>query len=276
MSDFAFQKQYRQEIVKGFEKRQSLARRTVTTETVIKGNEAIFLVADSGGATATTRGPNGDIPSRPDNNNQYTCTLEEKHDVVEKNRFNIFASQGNQVMVMQQSTQAVLNRTIDIDIHTALATASVTWGAAAVATLALVGKAKTKLGNAFALMDAPVWALITPAFHAYLMALTQFASADYISDKKFDGVSTSQAFAWYGVNWIVDAGLPGVGTASATCFMYSQAAIGHAMDMDRLDTVLDYEKRHDRSYCRTTGYFGSKLLQNAGVVKMLHDDSAMS
>jgi len=276
MSDTAFQKQYRDEFVAGFEKRESLARRTCTTEVVFKGNEAVFLVADSGGATAVTRGVNGDIPTRPDNLNQYTATLAEWHDLPEKSDFNIFASQGNQRQIMQMTSMAVLNRKIDSDIHTALSAATVTWGSAAAATLQLVTIAKTKLGNAFALGDAPVWALITPAFHGYLMGLVQFTSHDYISLKPFEGVPTSRAFSWFGVNWIVDAGLPGVGTASSTCFMYSQAAIGHAMDKERLETLVGYDGKQAKSWCRVSGIFGSKLLQNSGVVKMLHNDSALS
>ena len=62
---------YRQEYIKGFEKRQSLARNSVVTEADVNGNEAVFLVADSGGSTAVTRGVNGDIPTRPDNLNQF-------------------------------------------------------------------------------------------------------------------------------------------------------------------------------------------------------------
>ena len=75
MADTAFQKQYRQEVIAGFEVNQSLLRDSVTTEAVIKGNEAVFLVGDSGGATAVTRGVNGLIPSRPDNLTQNTATL---------------------------------------------------------------------------------------------------------------------------------------------------------------------------------------------------------
>ena len=43
-----------------------LSRRTVTLETEINGNEAVFLVADSGGAQCMTRGLDGNIPSRMD------------------------------------------------------------------------------------------------------------------------------------------------------------------------------------------------------------------
>jgi hypothetical protein len=38
MADTAFQKQYRQEFIAGFEQTQSLVRDTVTTEATIKGN----------------------------------------------------------------------------------------------------------------------------------------------------------------------------------------------------------------------------------------------
>lgn len=276
MAESAFQTMYRQEFIAGFEKRQSLARRTTITETEINGNEATFLVADSGGASAVTRGINGDIPTRPDNLNQYTATLQEWHDVPERTNFNIYASQGEGRRIMQQTCMSVINRKIDDDIHAALDTGTNTWGAAAVATLVLVTTAKTKLGNAFALEDAPVFALITPAFHGYLMGLNEFTSADYIDLKPFENVSKHRAFSWYGVNWIVDGGLPGAGTASATCFMYSQNAIGHACDTENLSTFVGYDEKHDKSWARCSTYMGSRLLQNSGVIKMPHDDSALS
>ena len=276
MSQSAFQTMYRAEYIKGFEKRQSLLRRTVTTEAQITGNEAVFLVADSGGATAVTRGLNGDIPTRADNLNQNTCVLKEWHDVPERTKFNIFASQGDGRRIMQETCMSVINRKIDTDIHAALDAATVTWGAAAVATLTLVTTAKTKLGNAFADQDDEVFAAITPAFYGYLMGLNQFTSADYITSKPFEGVDKSRAFNWYGVNWIVDAALDGVGTAEATCYMYSRKAIGHAMNTEGTQTFVGYDDKNDKSWARCTEYMGSKLLQNSGVVKMLHDDSALS
>ena len=95
MSDHAYQIQYRAEFIAGFEQKQSLVRNTVTTEAVIKGNQATFLVADSGAATAVTRGLNGLIPARADNLNQYTATLIEWHDLARRTSFNLFASQGD-------------------------------------------------------------------------------------------------------------------------------------------------------------------------------------
>lgn len=277
MSDTAFQEKFRQETIAGFEKRQSLARRTVVTEADINGNTATFLVADSGGATAVTRGVDGDIPTRPDNLNQYTATLQEWHDIPERTKFNIYTSQGKGREIMQQTCMSVINRKIDSDIHTILETGTVTWGAAAVVTLPLVITAKTKLANAFADTDAEVFALISPAFYGYMIQFPTFSSADYVDEKRFGGkISKSKAFDWFGVTWIVDAGLSGVGGASAQCYMYSQNAVGHACDTVNLDTEVGYDGKNQKSWARCSTFMGSALLQNAGIVKMPHIDTAYS
>src|SRR5688572_22139756 len=171
----AAQVQYRQEFIAAFEQRQSLLRDSVTTESVIKGNQATFLVAGSGSDTAVTRGTNGFIPAKADTETQSTATLAEWHDLRRKTNFNIFASQGNQRAIMQMNTMAVINRKIDSLILTELATGTVTTGAAVTASLGLVAKAKTKLGNAGVPWDSNIWAVISPAFEGYLMQVKEFA-----------------------------------------------------------------------------------------------------
>jgi hypothetical protein len=275
MSADAVQEKFRQEVIMGFEGSQSLARRTVTTETEINGNQATFLVADSGGAEAVTRGINGDIPTRPDNLNQFTATLVEWHDVPERTRFNIYTSQGDGVRIMQATSMKVINRKIDNDIHVELATATTTWGTAATATLALVTKTKTILGNNFALDEEP-FALVTPAFHGQLMGMNQFTSSDFINLKPFEGVSKSLAFNWYGVNWIVDAKLPNTGTDDAVCYMYARSAMGHACDTENILTEVGYDRKNDKSWARCTAFLGSKRLQNSGIIKMPHAELALS
>lgn len=79
MAESAPQVQYRQELVGAFEEGMSWLRQTTVTEAVIKGNQATFLVAGSGGASAITRGINGLIPARSDSLTQTTATLVEWH-----------------------------------------------------------------------------------------------------------------------------------------------------------------------------------------------------
>lgn len=79
MADNAPITQYRRETVMTFEQNQSLLRMSTTTEAVVKGNTATFLVAGSGGAEASTRGLDGLIAARPDVNTQLSATLAEWH-----------------------------------------------------------------------------------------------------------------------------------------------------------------------------------------------------
>jgi hypothetical protein len=112
--DSAFMKQYRAEFIASFEDRSSLLQAATLSESQISGNECVFLLADSGNATATTRGMNGLIPARADNLQQVTCTLQEWHDKVIRTRFNLFASQGDGRRIMQTTTMAVINRKRDL------------------------------------------------------------------------------------------------------------------------------------------------------------------
>lgn len=273
MAETAFQIQYRNEFIAGFEQRQSLVRQTVTTEAVIKGNQATFLVADSGGAEAVTRGVNGLIPARADNLNQYTATLKEWHDLVRRTSFNIFASQGDGRRIMQDTTMGVINRKIDQDVITELNTATQDTGAAATASASMALKALTILGNNEVPMDGQVSALITPAFHAYLMQQESFASADYINNKPFENFLTM--FRWSGVNWIVHPNLPGKGTNAEKCFMYHKSAIGHAANTAGMDSKVGYDEEQDYSWARASIFMGAKVLQSSGIVVMNHDGSAL-
>ena len=278
MADTAFKIQYRQEFIDGFEQGQSLLRDAVTTESVINGNQATFLVADSGGATATTRGVNGLIPSRADNLTQSTATLAEWHDLVRKTGFNIFASQGNQRAIMQKTTMGVINRKVDSDILTELSTATVTAGAAATASLSMVLKAKTILQIAEVPWDNNIMAVISPAFEAYLLAVAAYTSADYVDLKPMTGGNgwndKVKAKRWLDINWIVHPNVVGVGTSSETCLMFHRSAIGHAANTGGMTNAIGYDEEQDYSYARCSVFMGSKLLQNSGVVKMLHDGSA--
>ena len=274
MADTAFQTQYREQFIDGFEIRQSLLRSACTTEAMIKGNTATFLIADSGGATAVTRGVNGLIPARADNLTQTSATLAEWHDLVRKTGFNVFASQGDQIRIMQETTMGVLNRKIDSDLIAQLDTGTVDCGAAVVASINLVVKAQTILGIA----EVPVedeenmFALISPAFRGYLMQTTEFSSGDYVEVKPFNG-PPRRYFRWMGVNWIVHPNVTGVGTSSEKCYMFHRSALGHAVDKSGLNTPVGYDGEQDYSWARASGFFGSKLLQNTGVVQMLHDGS---
>jgi hypothetical protein len=282
MADTAFQIQYRQEFVQAFEQHQSLLRETVTTEAVIKGNQAVFLVAGSGAQVAVSRGINGRIPARSDSLTQNTCTLLEWHDLVRKTGFNVFASQGNQRSIMQMTTLAVLNRKIDDLIVTELSNGTVTLGTSGITipNVSLFQNARVKLSNAAVPWDSNVTLLCQPSFLAYMEQAPEFANAQWVDIRPYAGAENPSwqdkpmAYRWRNCLIVEHPNLPGKGTSAETSFLYHKSAIGHAMDTAGLQTPVGYFEEQDYSWARATAYMGAKLLQNSGVVVITHDGSA--
>lgn len=268
---------YREEYIASFEQNYSLLKVATVRETLIKGNSAVFLVAGSGGATAVTRGSNGQIPYKSVSNTQNTCTLVEKHGPFEMTGFDVFANQGNQKDIMMKASQAVLNRDIDQSIIDQLDTATVNTGSAVTASLNLVVKAKTILGNAEVdlTQEDKLFAAISPAFEGYLAQVKEFASADYVEVKPFVGPSRRYR-RWFGINWMTHPNLTGNGTSSEYCYMWHQDAIGHAANSAEMMVDAGYERKQQVSWTNATLFHGAKVLQNSGIVQMVHDGSALA
>ncbi len=269
MAETAFQTQYRQEFVLGYERRQSKLRMTCTTEAVIKGSSAVFNVVDSGGASTSTRGVNGLIPANGNNNTQNTCTLTEQHSLFKATGFNIFASQGDQRALLQQNCMSPLNRKVDDQIVTELLTGTQYAGTTAEAlSLAKVAHARAILGNNNVPLDGSVYGLISPAAHSFLLQVKEFADTDYVASKPLPNAPLE--FFWAGINWIVHTGLGNLGTNSEKCIVYHKSAIGHAMDTAGMDVDAGYDAEQQYSWSRASAFMGAKLLQNAGVVLIRH------
>jgi len=261
----------------GYEFGQSDLRTSVVTEATFKGNQAVFLVADSGGASASNRGINGLIPARTDDLNQNTATLVEWHDLVRRTSFNIFASQGDGRRIMQMTSRKVMNRKTDLDIIGTLATATNYIGTSATTTtLAMAVRALTVLGN----NQVPVeevdnmFALATPAAMGYLLQIKEFNHADFVEIKPLNGGPIRRFRRWAGFNWIFHPLLPGVSTSNETLFFYHRDAIGHAVNTGEMQALAGYHEEQDYSWARTTAFMGSTLLQNRGIVLARHDGSA--
>lgn len=276
MTETAFITQYRDEAIMGFEVNASLLRETVTNEAVIKGNTATFLVADSGGRSAVTRGVDSLIPSRPDDNTQTSATLQEWHDLVDKTNFNIFASQGNQKAIMQKTTMGVINRKIDSDIIAQLDTATVNTGPAAKGDVKMFMKARTILVNSSVPWDSNITLLASSAFLSYLLMAPEFSNAEYVDIKPMasgspDWRDKPPAYRWRNCLLIEHPSLTGAGTATEDCYLFHKSAIGHATNKSGMDVDLGYDGRQAASWCRVSLDMGSALLQNAGIVNINHD-----
>lgn len=276
MAETAYAKQYRDEFVAGFEQGASKFMNTAVTERVISGNEAIFLVADTGDAEAVTRGANGLIPGRADNLTQNTCTLQEWHDKPRRTKFNIFASQGDGRRILQEGTRKVLNRKIDDLIIAQLSDGTNDTGTAATMSLALIAKGIAILGNEDVDVEDEdnMFFAVSSAALAYLSQIPEYMSADYVEVKGF-GASIFKAKRWGGVNIFHSNRLEGRTTNAEKCLMWHRNAIGWAVDTEGMDVDADYNREDAYYWARASLHAGAKLLQNAGVVVVNHDGSAI-
>lgn len=279
MADITYQTQYRDEFIAAFEARATLLRETVTTEAVIKGNQAVFLVVGSGGETAKTRGANGLIPARSDDGTQNTVTLREWHDLVRKTGFNIFASQGNQRQIMQMTSMGVMNRKVDDQIITIANTGTVTVGAAsATPTVSLFQNGRVKLSNASVPWDSNISFVCQPSVLAFLEQAPEFSNAEYVEVRPMAGSDQNpswrdkpMSYRWRNCLIIEHPNLPGKAGASEKSFLYHKTAIGHAANSGGISTAVGYNDEQDYTYARTSCFMESLLLQNAGVVVFTTD-----
>jgi len=273
MATVAQQQMYRDEYIAGYETRQSILRETVTTETMTKGASTYFLVSKPN-RLAVTRGADGMIPPAVDDLTQVQVTLKERHDKPQKTNFNIFTGQSDQRRIMQTESIGVINRDVDLMIIATLATTSVNAGAAAAFSKSLVNIGLGKLWNAKIPNDGQIFGLLTPAAWLYLSDVVGFSSRDYVDDRPL--VVGPEKRRWMNVTWMMSPELPGVGTSSASCFLYHKSAVGHALDSKGIEVYSGYDEENDYSWARTTFYHGTALIQGTGVVKILSNDSAYS
>ena len=277
------QTRYREDFVYAFERTKSVLLPTVRTDSEDRGGSLVFNIAGSGGRSAVTRGANGDIPPSDDSQTQVTVTFVEDHDLNEKTGFDIFRAQGNQLTLMRRNSLGVIHRKQDARIITALEGGTVDLGAIGTLGKTTANKIGAKLGNADAGTDdiGNIFCAVTPAAWMYLTDVTSFASADYV---KFGGESPVEEGLpqlgrfkhWMGINWCQHGGLTGKGTSAATCLAWHKNAIGYAMSTMGVDAEIGYDRKNQKSWARASIFHGAVKLQNAGIVKFTHDDSAIS
>lgn len=272
---------YRDQYIAAFERRESVLRPAVTTDTESRGSAVYFLIAGSGNRQAVTRGSNGLIPPSDDSQAQVPITFAEAHDLNEKTNFDIFKAQGNQLQLMRENGIGVINRKIDAVIIAALESGTVSLGAVGAMSKTVANRLVTVLRNAFAgeADSGNLYALVSPACWAYLTDITSFANSQYsrTGGKVDQGIPMIGNWTyWMGMNWSEHSGLTGMGTATATCLAWHKAAVGHAIASGTIDAAIGRDEKQDTSWARHSVYHGASKLQNSGIVKWTHDDSGLS
>jgi len=268
--------QYRDEWIVAFQRGETALRHVTTPEMIIQGNQAVFPIQGASNG-ATSRGVNGLIPSDNPTDTQVTIPLEERHRKETQTGFNIFTAHGNLREAMQNRGALALAREVDDKIIAdALqsATNEYNGGAAITVTYNHIQTIMAELleNNVFAMDQLCfVW---TPMAWARLLTFSEWTSSDYVQDKFLLGGATQQPRMWNGAMHMVHTGLPNIGLATAESFVFAKSSVGYCMNTGGIDVAIGYDEEDDYSFARHTIFHGSEVLQQAGIIKIVHDDTA--
>lgn len=269
-----FQTQYRDENVAAFEQTISRFRMAAAgsyvDERVIKGNVARILVGGSGSATMSTRGVDGNLVKSKSSYSAVNITLTDFYRREDVDDFDQFASQGNLRQQAVKSNVAAANRKIDDVLIAALTTGTQELDAsAAITTLDRLAAAQAELGEQDVDVEdeKAMFCAVSHKAYAKLIQIAEFASADYVNMKLFDGPSL-RFKNWMGINFFKTNRLPGVGTATETMFMWHRDALGFADNREGIKTEVGRVPGNFSTYQAIELDIGAAVLQNTGIIKI--------
>lgn len=267
--------QYREEWIVAFQRGETYLKDAVSKEIMVSGLTAKFALQGAAGRM-TTRGANGLIPSRNRTDTQPTVTLSEKHSKETQTGFNLFTAPADVREAMQNAGALAASREIDYTIIETLDTATNQYnsGTAVTLTFGKVVDLLRLLRQNDVMSSHGICCLWTPAAWGRLQQMTEFSSADYVDDKRLDGLAAERPVMWLGATHIHHTGLTGMGTASAKCYAFAKPAVGHAIANGDIQVDAGYNGEDDYSYSRHTIFDGAVKLQEAGIYQLVHDDTA--
>lgn len=225
----AFVKQFEAEVFQAYQRMGSKLRGTVRNKSGVIGASTIFQKVGKG--IASTKSRHGNVPVMNLDHSNVEVTLSDYYagdwvDKLDELKVNIDERQ-----VIANAGAYALGRKTDDLIITALATTTNSIASASVGlTLDKVQTALETLGANEVPDDGDRYAVVGWSQWSDLLALKEFASADYVGPDQLPFAGT-QAKRWLGALWMPHSALP-VSAGTCTCFWYHKSAIGHAIGAD--------------------------------------------
>lgn len=273
---------YRREFVAAFNVGVSLLKDRTLDESMDMGRSVVFDVTAIGGRMSK-RSIDGRIPRTGVADTQVTATLEEYVKKFEVTDFEAFTSQSDERAKMNHRIMESVNQELDFIILNELANFTTEYSGsntAAAITLDIATKAIARLAEGgVPINPQDVTWVISPRMHAKLLGLAQYTSADYVPSKplaagtgQYDGARKIKN--WLDIGWIVHPNLSGAGTASCATYLFHRRALGAAVPTNQIRYSAGYDDQDHYHYCSATVKAATKVLQQAGGMKFLSNDTA--
>lgn len=269
--DQAFVKQYQAEVHEAYQRQGSRLRPTVRTKSEIRGASTVFQKVGRG--TAASKSRNGIVPVMNLDHTTVECFLQDHYAGDWIDRFDELKTNVDERAVVAQAGAFALGRKTDELIIAAMdASANDAIGTNAGET-DNDGMTRNKVLLAFQALgandvpdDGGRFAVVGWKQWSELLAIPEFANADYVGPDALPWKGTTQAKQWLGALWMPHSGLTKVG-ALRYCYFYHKTAIGHAAASE---VVTDVTWHGDRaaSFVNSMMSQGASLIDGQGVVRM--------
>lgn len=269
--DQAFVKQYQAEVHEAYQRQGSRLRPTVRTKSEIRGASTVFQKVGRG--TAASKSRNGIVPVMNLDHTTVECFLQDHYAGDWIDRFDELKTNVDERAVVAQAGAFALGRKTDELIIAAMdASANEAIGTNAGET-DNDGMTRNKVLLAFQALgandvpdDGGRFAVVGWKQWSELLAIPEFANADYVGPDALPWKGTTQAKQWLGALWMPHSGLTKVG-ALRYCYFYHKTAIGHAAASE---VVTDVTWHGDRaaSFVNSMMSQGASLIDGQGVVRM--------
>ena len=260
--DQAFIKQFEAEVFTAYQRMGSKLRSTVRSKNNIVGATTIFQKVGKG--VASTKSRHGNVPVMNVDHTAVEVTLQDYYagdwvDKMDELKTNI-----DERGVITNAGAYALGRKSDDLIITALAASSnsVVHGSTGM-TLAKVQKGLELLGAGDVPDDGERYAVVGWKQWSELLALKEFASADYVGPEQLP-FNLTQAKKWLGTTWIAHSALP-VATNIRKTFWYHKTAIGHAVGAD-IQSDISWHGDKAAHFVNNMMSQGAGLIDGTGVV----------
>jgi hypothetical protein len=260
----AFIKHFQSDVHLQYQRMGSKLRNTVRVKNNIVGASTTFQKVGKG--MASTKARHGKVPVMNVDHTPVECTLADYYagdwvDSLDELKTNI-----NERLVVAKAGAFALGRKTDELIIQKLDTATAYAGADTDGlTKAKVLTAFEMLGEADVPDDGERFAIVGWKQWSELLAINEFANADYIGDDELPWKGT-QAKRWLGTLWTPHSGLTKNG-AVRFCYWYHKTAVGHAVGSD-VKTDITWHGDRAAHFTNNMMSQGSCLIDPSGVVSL--------
>ena len=268
--DAVFTRQFQAEVHEAYQRQGSKLRPTVRSKTGVTGTSTFFPKVGKGIAAAKTR--HGSVPVMNLEHAQMECVLQDYYAGDWIDRLDELKTNVDERGVVANAGAYALGRKTDELIIAALDSATREALGTAAGTTDSDGMTKEKVLLAFEMMgaaevpdDGGRFAVVGWRQWSELLAIEEFASADYVGDDALPWKG-SQAKRWLGALWMPHSGLTKV-SALRYCYFYHRTAIGHAAAAE-VSTDITWHGDRAAHFVANMMSQGATLVDDLGVVRM--------